>query len=142
MFSTAAMAQTTTAPGGPGGSPMDLIVQFLPFILLFVLFYFLMIRPQQRKAKLHAAMIAGVKRGDTVVMNNGMIGKVSRVEDAEVSVEIAPNVQVKVVKAMLSDVRARGEPMARAASSASPRTGSPGGTDRSEHRGRPGGAAS
>lgn len=112
MFATAAMAQTTTAPGGPTGGPMDLIVQFAPFVLLFVLFYFLMIRPQQKRAKLHAAMIAGVKRGDTVEMNSGMIGKVTRVEDAEVSVEIARGVEVKVVKSMLSNVRTRGEPAA------------------------------
>lgn len=112
MFATAAMAQTTTAAGGPTGGPMDLIVQFAPFVLLFVLFYFLMIRPQQKRAKLHAAMIAGVKRGDTVEMNSGMIGKVTRVEDAEVSVEIARGVEVKVVKSMLSNVRTRDEPAA------------------------------
>ena len=87
MFASTAMAQTGGSAGAaaPGGGPTDYIIQFAPLILLFVLFYFLMIRPQQRRAKLHAATIAGVKRGDTVVMSSGLIGKVTRVEDAEVA---------------------------------------------------------
>ena len=83
------------------------IVQFLPFVAIFVLFYFLLIRPQQKRAKEHAAQIGAVKRGDTVVLSSGMIGKVTRVEDAEVNVEIAPSVNVRVVKAMIAEVRNR-----------------------------------
>ena len=79
-------------------------------ILLIVLFYFLMIRPQQRRMKQHQALLAGLKRGDTVVLSSGMIGKIVRVEDKEVGVEIATGVTVKVVKTMISDVRTRGEP--------------------------------
>lgn len=79
-------------------------------ILLIVLFYFLMIRPQQRRMKQHQAMLGALKRGDTVVLSSGMIGKVVRVEDKEVGLEIATGVTVKVVKGMISDVRARGEP--------------------------------
>ena len=79
-------------------------------ILLIVLFYFLMIRPQQRRMKQHQAMLSALKRGDQVVLSSGMIGKVVRVEDKEVGLEIATGVTVKVVKGMISDVRARGEP--------------------------------
>ncbi len=86
---------------------MAAIVQFLPFVAIFVLFYFLLIRPQQKRAKQHAALIASVKRGDTVVLSSGMIGKVTRVEDAEVNVEIAPSVNVRVVKGMIAEVRNR-----------------------------------
>jgi preprotein translocase subunit YajC len=83
------------------------IMQFLPFVAIFVLFYFLLIRPQQKRAKEHAAQIGAVKRGDTVVLSSGMIGKVTRVEEAEVNVEIAPSVNVRVVKAMIAEVRNR-----------------------------------
>ena len=81
-------------------------------ILLIVLFYFLMIRPQQQRMKKHQETLAALKRGDSVVLTSGMIGKIVRVEDAEVGVEIAQGVTVKVVKAMISDVRSRGEPAA------------------------------
>jgi preprotein translocase subunit YajC len=81
-------------------------------ILLIVLFYFLMIRPQQRRMKQHQTMLSALKRGDTVVLSSGMIGKVVRVEDKEVGLEVATGVTVKVVKGMISDVRARGEPAA------------------------------
>ena len=86
---------------------MAAIVQFLPFVAIFVLFYFLLIRPQQKRAKEHATAIAAVKRGDTVVLGSGMIGKVTRVEEAEVNVEIAPSVNVRVVKGMIAEVRNR-----------------------------------
>ena len=69
-----------------------------------------MIRPQQKRAKEHQAMLGALKRGDTVVMSSGIVGKVSKVEDAEVTVEIAPTVNVKVVKSMILEVRTRGEP--------------------------------
>jgi preprotein translocase subunit YajC len=81
-------------------------------ILLIVLFYFLMIRPQQRRMKQHQEMLNALKRNDTVVLSSGMIGKVVRVEEKEVGLEIATGVTVKVVKGMISDVRARGEPAA------------------------------
>ena len=83
------------------------IMQFLPFVAIFVLFYFLLIRPQQKRAKEHAALIAAVKRGDTIVLSSGLIGKVTRVEEAEVNVEIAPSVNVRVVKGMIAEVRNR-----------------------------------
>ena len=86
------------------------MLQFAPLIVLFVLFYFLLIRPQQQRAKKHQEEVAGVKRGDTVVLNSGVVGKVTSVGDTEVSVEISPKVEVKVVKTMISDVRTRGAP--------------------------------
>lgn len=76
-------------------------------VAMIVLFYFLLIRPQQKRAKEHAAAIAAVKRGDTVVLSSGVIGKVTRVEEAEVNVEIAPSVNIRVVKAMIDEVRNR-----------------------------------
>ncbi len=109
MFASTAQAQTPgAAPSAPGG--LDAITPFLLPVALLALFYFMILRPQQRRAKQHQTTISAIKRGDTVVMNSGLIGKVTRVEDAELQVEIAPNVNVKVVKAMISDVRAKGEP--------------------------------
>ncbi|MDQ1153682.1 preprotein translocase subunit YajC [Brevundimonas sp. SORGH_AS_0993] len=94
--------------GAPAdGGIMAVIMQFLPIVAIFILFYFLLIRPQQKRAKDHAAAIAAVKRGDTVVLGSGMIGRVTRVEEAEVNVEIAPSVNVRVVKAMIAEVRNR-----------------------------------
>ena len=109
MFATTAQAQTPGgAPAGGGGA--DALVSFLPFILLIPLFYVMIIRPQQKRAKQHQELIGKVKRGDTVVMSSGLIGRVTRVEDTELQVEIAPTVNVKVVRSMISEVRAKGEP--------------------------------
>jgi len=108
LFATPAMAQTTAAAPAAGGA--GFLIQIAPILAMIVLFYFLLIRPQQRRMKQHREMVSGVKRGDQVVLSSGMIGKVTKVDDAEVQVEIAPNVTVKVVKAMISDVRTRGAP--------------------------------
>ena len=102
MFISPAYAQTA---GGPSGGQAALM-QFLPLVFIFVIFYFLMIRPQQRRMKEHRAMIDAVKKGDTVVTAGGLIGKVSRVQDNEVEVEVSPNVKVRVVKSTLSSVGA------------------------------------
>ena len=84
--------------------------QFILLGAIAVMFYFMILRPQQRRAREHAARVDSIKRGDTVVLSSGLIGKVVRVEDKEVGVEVAQNVTVKVVKAMVAEVRARGEP--------------------------------
>ena len=89
---------------------MQQFMGIAPILAMVVLFYFMLIRPQQQRAKAHAAAIAAVKRGDNVVLSNGMLGKVVRVEDAEVGVEIAQGVTVKVVKSMIAEIRAKGEP--------------------------------
>ncbi|WP_292094887.1 preprotein translocase subunit YajC [Brevundimonas sp.] len=86
---------------------MSAITTFLPFVAIFVLFYFMLIRPQQKRVKEHQALIAAIKRGDTVVLSNGMIGKVTRVENEEAMVEIAQGVNVRVVKGMVAEVRNR-----------------------------------
>ena len=105
---TPAYAQSALAPGGS-----DLLVQMLPFVLIFIIMYFLLIRPQQRRVKAHQEMIKNVRRGDTVVLNSGMIGKVTKViDDNEAEVEIADGVKVKVVKSMIADVRNKTEPVA------------------------------
>ncbi len=107
MFATPAYAQ---AAGAAPAGPQAMLIQFLPLVALVVLFYFLLIRPQQTRMKQHQALLAAIKRGDTVVLPSGVIGKVVRVEDKEVGVEIATGVTVKVVKTMISDVRTKGEP--------------------------------
>ena len=85
--------------------------QFLPLILIFVIFYFLLIRPQQKKVKDHKAMVDAVTRGDTVVTGGGLIGKVVRViEDDKAEIEIADNVNIKIVKSSISAVLSKTEP--------------------------------
>lgn len=86
------------------------LLQLAPILLMVVLFYFMLIRPQQKRAKEHQNMLANLKRGDTVVLSSGMLGKIVRVEDKEVGVEIAQGVTVKVIKGMITEVRAKGEP--------------------------------
>ena len=83
------------------------ILQFAPLVLIFVLFYFLMIRPQQKRMKQHQEMLKALKRGDEVVLSNGMVGKVTRVEENEAMVDIAQGVSVRVVRAMIAEVRNR-----------------------------------
>ena len=93
----------------PAGG-LNTLIQMAPILLMVVLFYFMLIRPQQQRAKAHAAAIAAVKRGDNVVLSSGMLGKVVRVEDAEVGVEIAQGVTVKVMKSMIAETRVKGKP--------------------------------
>ena len=92
-----------------GASPQDFLVQFAPILLLLVLFYFMLIRPQQKRAKEHMATLAGIKRNDTVVLSSGVKGKVVRVEDAEVGVEIAQGVTIKVIRSMITQVSSKGD---------------------------------
>lgn len=109
MFITPAFAQ---AAGSTPGGATDILVQVAPFALIIIIMYFLIMRPQQKRARAQADMIRSVRRGDTIVMNGGMIGKVVRVvDDSEVEMEIAPNVKIRVVRSMISDVRAKGEPV-------------------------------
>jgi preprotein translocase subunit YajC len=92
------------------GDPNQLIQLIGLPLALFVLFYFLMIRPQQRRMKQHQEMLGGLKRGDNIVLSSGMMGKIVRVEDTVVGVEIATGVTVRVRKAMITEVEARGTP--------------------------------
>ena len=95
---------------GFGGDSM--LVSLLPFILIFVIMYFLIIRPQQKRAKAHQEMIKNVRRGDTVITSGGIIAKVSKVvDDTEIEAEIADGVRVRILKGMVQDVRSKGEPV-------------------------------
>ena len=107
MFATPAYAQAAGAAGSSSGGAAS-ILMFAPYILLFVAFYFLMIRPQQQRAKTLQNAISEVKKNDQVVTAGGLVGKVTKVEEAHVEVEIAPNVRVRVVKATLVDVTPSG----------------------------------
>lgn len=84
------------------------MVQIFPLVLIFVIFWFLLIRPQQRRMKQHREMVAAVKKNDVAVTGGGLVGKVTKVDENEVELEIASGVRVKVVKSMLSDVRPHG----------------------------------
>ena len=88
----------------------DLLVRLFPFAIIFVVFYFMMIRPQQRRLKEHQEMIGNLKRGDVVVTSGGLIGKVKSVADDEARVEIATNVEVRVIRSTITEIRTRGEP--------------------------------
>jgi preprotein translocase subunit YajC len=107
MFVSPAYAQTATG-AAPGTT--DLILQFVPLILIFVIFYFFLIRPQQQKAKQHKAMLDALRRGDQVITQGGMHAKIVRVADDSVEAEIAPNVKVKLVKATIAAVVGKTEP--------------------------------
>jgi preprotein translocase subunit YajC len=94
--------------GGAGGG--DFLVQLFPLILIFVVFYFLLIRPQQAKVKAQREMLSGVKRGDRVVTGGGIIGLVTKViSDNEIQVELAEGVRVRIIKQTITDIVARGE---------------------------------
>jgi preprotein translocase subunit YajC len=107
------LAAAAPAPAAAGGGGMMDMLAGNPFIIMvpiMVLAYFLMIRPQQQRAKQHQAQVNAVKRGDTVILSSGLIGKVVRVEEKELGIEVAQNVTVKVIKGMVAEVRTRGEP--------------------------------
>ena len=94
------------ATGGAGGSAF--FVQLFPLLLIFVVFYLFLIRPQQKRAKEHEAKINAVQKNDEVVTAGGLMGKVTKVADDYVEVEIAPNVRVKAVKSTIANVQSRG----------------------------------
>jgi preprotein translocase subunit YajC len=105
MFITPAFAQ-----GAPAGGS-DMLFQVAPFILIFVIMYFLILRPQQKRAKDHQALVAALRRGDTVVTSGGLVGKITKVvDDNEVEVQIAEGVRVRQLRQMVTEVRAKGEP--------------------------------
>lgn len=107
MFITPAFAQ---AAGSPGTG--DFIGMILPLVMIMVVFWFLLIRPQQKRQKEHQQLIAKVARGDTIVTSGGLIGRVSKVVDErELLVEVGENVKVRVVRSAIAEVRAKGEPI-------------------------------
>jgi preprotein translocase subunit YajC len=108
MFITPAFAQTPGSLFGGG----EMITQLLPFALIFVIMYFLILRPQQKRVKTHQEMVKNVRRGDTVVTNGGLIGRVAKVVDeSEIEIEIADDVRVRQSRGMIAEVRSKGEPV-------------------------------
>jgi preprotein translocase subunit YajC len=106
MFISPAYAQTPSLLGGEG---MSFLV---PMVLVFVIMYFLILRPQQKRVKQHAEMVKNVRKGDTVITSGGMVGRVTKVvDDDQLEIEIADGVRIRQVRAMVSDVRAKGEPV-------------------------------
>ena len=92
-----------------GGTP-GIAAQLLPLVLIFVIFWFLLIRPQNQRMKKHREMLAAIKRGDVIVTNGGLIGKVTKVADDELTVDLGEGVKVKALRTMIADVRNRTEP--------------------------------
>ena len=109
MFISTAFAQGSLFGGGDSGNT---VMTLLPFALIFVIMYFLILRPQQKRVKQHAELVKNVRRGDTVITNGGLVGKVTKViDDDHIEIEIADGVRIRHVRAMISDVRAKGEPV-------------------------------
>lgn len=104
MFITPAHAQAAAQGGAASAGGPGLIVAIAPWLLVFAIFWFLVLRPQQARAKEQRAKLAAVKKGDQVVTGGGLLGRVTRVDDDQVEVEIAQGVRVKALKSMLADV--------------------------------------
>lgn len=99
------------AQAAPMGGGTDMLMSLLPFVLIFVIMYFLILRPQQKKVKAHQEMVKSVRRGDTVVTTGGLIGKVARViDDSEIELQVSEGVKIRQLRGMISEVRAKGEP--------------------------------
>ncbi|WEX87209.1 preprotein translocase subunit YajC [Sinorhizobium garamanticum] len=108
MFITEAFAQT----GAPSAGSADILMSILPFLLIFVVMYFLIIRPQRAQMKRREELLKNIRRGDQVVTGGGIVGKVTKVvDDAELEVEIADGIKVRVVRSGVSEVRVKGEPV-------------------------------
>lgn len=105
MFVTPAYAQ------GFGGGP-DVFVSVLPFVLIFVIMYFLIIRPQRTQMKKRGEMLAAIRRGDTVVTGGGLVGKVTKANDDDLEIDLGNGVKVTALRATIADVRVKGEPVA------------------------------
>ncbi|MDN2583790.1 preprotein translocase subunit YajC [Aquibium sp. ELW1220] len=106
MFVTPAYAQTAG-----GGS--DMLISILPFVLIFVIMYFLIIRPQRQQLKKRQEMLAAVRRGDSVVTGGGLVGKVTKViNDNELEIDLGNGLKVTALRGTIADVRVKGEPVA------------------------------
>jgi len=90
----------------------DMLTSLLPFVLIFVIMYFLILRPQQKRVKQHAEMVKNVRKGDTVITSGGLVGRVTKVvDDDQIEMEVADGVRLRQMRQMISDVRAKGEPV-------------------------------
>jgi len=109
MFVTPAFAQTATAAGGPE----SILISILPFVAVFAIMYFLIIRPQRASAKRRDEMLKNIRRGDTIITGGGIVAKVTKVMDnGELEVQISDQTKIRVLQAMVADVRVKGEPTA------------------------------
>lgn len=106
MFVTPAYAQ------GAGGAGPDMLISILPFVLIFVIMYFLIIRPQRSQMKKRTEMLSAVRRGDTVVTGGGLVGKVTKATDTELEVDLGGGTKVTALRSTIMDVRVKGEPVA------------------------------
>jgi len=114
MFITPAYAQ-----GFNLGGNSDMIMSLLPFAGIFVIMYFLILRPQQKRVKAHQEMVRNVRRGDTVVTSGGIVAKVTKVvDDEQIEIEISEGVRARQLRSMVSEVRAKGEPVKEDAATA------------------------
>jgi len=105
MFVTPAYAQ------GTGAGP-DMLISILPFVLIFVIMYFLIIRPQRAQVKKRGEMLAAIRRGDTVVTGGGLVGKVTKATDNALEVDLGGGTKVTALRSTIMDVRVKGEPVA------------------------------
>ncbi|HVV32265.1 MAG TPA: preprotein translocase subunit YajC [Vitreimonas sp.] len=110
MFISDAYAQTAAGAAGAGDPTMALIMQLAPFVLMFGVFYFLIMRPQQQQRKKLQDAINALKKGDVIVTSGGLIGKVRSVADDELRVELGPNVEVRLMRYAVGEVRSKTEP--------------------------------
>ena len=108
LFFPVAFAFADDAPAAQASGPMSSIVSMAPLVILFVVFYFLLIRPQQKKAKEHKEMLGQIAAGDSVITNGGIHGRVTGVNEDSLTVEIAPNVRVKVSKEAIAAKKKQG----------------------------------
>jgi len=100
------------AQGSPFGGSTDMLTSLLPFVLIFVIMYFLILRPQQKRVKQHGEMVKNVRKGDTVITSGGLVGRVTKVvDDDQIEVELADGVRVRQMRQMIAEVRAKGEPV-------------------------------
>ena len=112
MFVSEAFAQAAGG-AGVGGFSMDTLQQFMPLILIFVVFYFLMIRPQQKKMKAHRELVSALRRGDRVMLQSGIFGQVNKVvSDTEIAVDIADKVTIRVTRNAVAEVLEKTQPVA------------------------------
>lgn len=123
MLISVAYAQDASPLGGDGG-----LVSLLPLVLIFVVFYFLLIRPQQKKAKAHRAMVQALRRGDRVITGGGILGLVTKVvNESEAQIEIADNVRIKVLRSTIQEVLSKPEPAGKSKGSQAQPANDPGG---------------
>lgn len=131
MLISTAFAQDAGAPTGGG------LEMFMPFVLIIVIFYFLLWRPQQKKMKLHREMLGGLKRGDRIVTGGGIYGRIARIEgDEDLIVEIAPEVRVRVARGTVSEAVVKGEPAKATAKDSAKDSGKSGGKDSGKSGGK------